>query len=329
MVFQCLPPPLRYSSSDTSWYVHSDSGFSAAWVGELTNEGVHAAKPSRTYVSSRYSWWEVGTWSTTWSSELFSNGGGFSTSTGRYTAKSSAAYLITNNLRFDNNANGYQYWIRSIIAFNNYISTGNGMSVFDYPSYQYESYTNTGNIILKAGDVVYQKVYTYDSRVDVQAESGFSVAKLPAFASEVQFHVDLCSHQYKGRGWFKIAGWCSPSSTANLKQSNAGNHFNVATGEFTAPYDGLYLVTSNIQLYSACRSLMRLSMFVNGKVDTNNGLTYMDAQSDCNKRYTRMPVNGYIKLAKDDTLAVWVYSTSDNSWTAYSEAGWGVSLISI
>lgn len=314
-----------YASSDNSWNVQGESGFSGAYVGPLTVEGFQADLNADSRRGT--GWYESVNWRISGQSSsvatLFRNGNSFNTANGRYTAPVDGTYLVSMNARVDAAASGYIRLVSSINSGRNY--NGGLHSLDGNPSDGTETMSVAGIVMLKKGDYISQFLYSCcDNSWYLQHESGFSVTLLHDQSGSVGFMADLSASPLYGRGWFKPTSYNTHGSSSS-RLFNSG-HFDDITGTFRAPLAGIYFVAANYRFDSACGVYFRVQVAINGNTDNNNGLMAIDGGPACD--YASFNVEGMMWLEENDRVEVWVYSDSDNSWYTNTESGWGVTLIS-
>ena len=147
------------------------------------------------------------------------------------------------------------------------------------------------------------------------------------FHAEVEKFVPV-----KQTGWAQVTGFRT-SGLSGLRDRgffNNGTAFNPTTGEFTAPADGYYLFSANVRLDGAQQGTgdryLRAVIAVNGNKDINNG-SHVILGSPSGSNFRVLPVEGVIKLKKNDKVTLWVYSNVDNDYVVQVETSFsGMSL---
>ena len=121
-------------------------------------------------------------------------------------------------------------------------------------------------------------------------------------------------------GWTQVKGYKSVGYQGTFGEATKG--MNGAKGEFTVPVTGYYIFSGNVRLDSATAGPdgrhLRLVIGINGSTDVNNGMAVIQG----NPRLTTITLStsGAVYLAKNDKVALWVYSSHDKSYTIQLES---------
>merc|ERR1719198_1317644 len=166
-----------FAASDNSFIVQSESGFGCHQM--AGGVGFHA-DASGDQVFGR-GWARLARWRTSGNNELYSVGGGITSSTW-YVAPSAGYYMCATQVRIDSASNTR---FRMIIALDNGMDTHNGLHVSDgnQGSTNYRTMRIMGTVYLKKGVRTSVHVYSAsDNSWRLQHESGFSCHKFAASA---------------------------------------------------------------------------------------------------------------------------------------------------
>jgi len=298
-----------FSSNDNSYRIHSESGFSCHKFS--TNYGFHADKNGNQGFGR--GWREIKGYRTGGALGLYNVGGGFSTSTGRYTAPVSGIYFCGAVVRVDGLANnGY---MRLNLNLNGGADVNNGFHAIrgNKGSTNYGSINVAGTIKLNKGQ--YVSLYGYasnDNGWTVQSESGWGCHQM---GTNIGFHADASADQVFGKGWKQLTKWRT-SGNNELYAVGGG----MTASQYTAPEAGYYACATQVRLDSANNVYFRVVIAINGQADIHNGLHVIEGnQGDTN--YRTMRLAGTIYLKKGERTSVHVFSANDNSYRVQSESG--------
>lgn len=309
-----------YASSDNYWFINSESGMSCAWVGPLDAEGFQADRTRDE--GRRAGWYESRYWRTSGQSSayatLFLNTRKFDHTYGRYSAPETGYYLIHMNARIDAGNSGY---FRFLTSVNGARDVNGGLHTLEGDlANNYESMVSAGALRLVKGDYISQWIYSSDNSWTLQHESGFGAVRLNPMVAKTGFMADLSRSMSARTGWRPITGWRTNGGSSNRLWTSG--HFNAGNGYFTAPSDGMYFVSANLRIDSACGAYFRLIAAINGRLDVNHGLSAIDGGPACN--YAPLNIAGTVWLTRNQRVNLYVYSYRDNSWTVTHESGFGV-----
>ena len=287
-----------YSDSDTQWYVSGESGFSAVFLGDLSQPtlGMHVDLMSNEDVRQNGSK-EIGGWS---SSNLggqfvYSN---FDFTTGRFVAETDGPYFVSGLVRLDrvNSETKVFFGIDEKEVVNGL------QSLWTNPASTYFSFALSGILWLKSGQTTSLFVSTKDKDYTIQSESGFSVHSLFSSSSWTAIHAkpvaDL-SISEKNK-WKIVTGWQSEGNKYGLLFS--GTSFSSSKGIYTAPQTGIYYVSASMHVSDDTGAETRLALAVNNVASSTAGLTAVK-QSPPSRTYT-LSFSGYVKLSADDTASL-------------------------
>merc|ERR1712032_1129834 len=135
-------------------------------------------------------------------------------------------------------------------------------------------------------------------------------------------NADMSQDQSFGRGWRRVTYWRTGS---NEFLYSSGGGFS-ADGYYYAPQDGYYICSATARFDSADRSrLFRLLITINDNRDVNNGLHTINGYGSTD--YRPLTVAGSLYVKEGQRVSMWVYSDHDNSWRVQHESGFGCHLI--
>merc|ERR1712048_102623 len=271
-----------YANNDNSFIVQSESGFGCHQM--AGGVGFHAdAYGDQVFGRG---WARLARWRTSGNNELYSVGGGVTSSTW-YVAPRDGYYMCASQVRIDSASNTR---FRMIIALNNGMDTHNGLHVSDgnQGSTNYRSMRILGTVYLKKGVRTSVHIYSQsDNSWRAQHESGFSCHKFGSGAAPVGatsgFNADLAASIHAGRGWREITNW---RTSGNNEMYESLGEFNNGNGRFYPKATGYYLC------------------------DANGGST----------NWRGMSVGGTVMIKKGQYLSVHTYSSNDNSYYIRTES---------
>ncbi len=150
-----------------------------------------------------------------------------------------------------------------------------------------------------------------------------TVNNLPAFSADLNGTQVL-----SGAGNYpSIGNWrTSDPSLPGFLYDN-GNHFNEATGQFTAPVDGFYYFSAHIRVDDITSGWIRMLFAVNGSTSLNSGM-HAIADGEDGDRFQTLNLGGVLKLNANDTVTVVIHSAIDTAWSISDESGFNGYLIS-
>ena len=132
----------------------------------------------------------------------------------------------------------------------------------------------------------------------------------------------------------KAVGW---KQVTQMQTSNApgltqlGTAFNEATGVFTAPAKGHYLVSGLVRLLNAeagpASRYMRAQVAINGSTEINNGM--MTIQGGARLKVFTLRTSGVLALNQGDKVTLWVFSSSDADYTIQQGTRFSVMLCTL
>jgi len=153
-----------------------------------------------------------------------------------------------------------------------------------------------------------------------------TVNNLPAFAADLSGTASI-----SGAGSYNNLGnWRTADAALPNNLFDNGNHFNEATGEFTAPVNGFYYFTAQVRYDNIQTGHVRLLLAVNSVLSLNSGLHAIAEVEEVGEtiNYQTLNVGGVMKLNTGDKVTVVIYSSSDTSWSISDESGFNGYLIS-
>ena len=279
----------------------------------------------------------VGTWSldrepTLYSTNTFDTGG-FSPTTGRFTAPIAGYYTCAAQMRLDSIGQSH---VRMMIALNGERDfNNNGMAVIDgnSGSTDYRSMNVAGTLHMNKGDFVSVHVYHHsDTSWIVIQQSGFSCHLLGSDdqADQAGFHADvLPPDRTKGTGWSEVVAWTTDSGNSPalyaVNTFDSGG-FDGSTGRFTAPVTGYYMCAAQLRMDSIGSTFTRMIIALNGHMSVHNGLHVIEGNSGSTD-YRSMNAAGTLHMNKGDFVSVHVYHNSDTSWTVSDQSGFSCHLL--
>lgn len=307
-----------YSSSDSSYTVLNDSSFSVRFLGLKESGPGFLADVSYNTRYRTTGWQEVKNYRIyTSNTGMFTEGDGFSTSTGRFTAPCSGAYFVSANIRLDQASGSF---FRLLVAVNGNTTLENGLhAIRGNPTSTYYTMNVAGVVKLTRGDYVSVWVYSYqDTYWYVQGESGFSVVFLNDLS---QLSAGVHADQNKDisitkAGNSEVTGWLT-SGTRGLFTTG---RFSANTGKFTVPTDGAYFVSAQVRLDSVS-GMVKAFISVNGK-EENIGLQHTWESPPSN--YFTLTASGIVWLKTGQVVSSQIYSKTDNNFAIQQQSGFSV-----
>jgi hypothetical protein len=122
--------------------------------------------------------------------------------------------------------------------------------------------------------------------------------------------------------YFTITNW-----TIGTPNHNINTNFNTSTGVFTVPCDGYYQTNANIRVDGIGSGYARLIFSIDNNTNYDYGSGHSIAHSNETANYHTMNLSQIIKLNKNQTLTVKIFSDNDSSFIAYNESTWSCHLI--
>ncbi len=149
-----------------------------------------------------------------------------------------------------------------------------------------------------------------------------TVTGLPSFSADLNGTLVL-----SGAGsYVQVPTWRTSDATVTNLHDN-GNHFDEATGTFTAPVNGLYFFSAQIRFDGITSGFFRLLIGIQGKSSLENGM-HAIAEGDSGTDFHTLTVSGVMKLNANEKVNAIVLSSSDTDWSIQSESGFSGYLIS-
>ena len=115
--------------------------------------------------------------------------------------------------------------------------------------------------------------------------------------------------------------------TIGTPNHNINTNFNNSTGVFTVPCDGYYQTNANIRVDRITSGYARLIFSIDNNTNYDYGSGHSIAHSNETANYHTMNLSQIIKLNKNQTLTVKIFSHNDSSFIAYNESTWSCHLI--
>jgi len=323
-----------YSVDDRDYTIQAQTGFSAYFIGPSLSSGFHATLKAATRVR-RTGYTRVGNWRVpshgVGINQVHSDGN-FNYSTGEYTAPVTGYYYVTGQVRLDGmQANSTIHYARLLASINGTSDVNSGLHTIKANiRSQYTTLSVAGTVRLSKGQKLSLLVYSNNDRdYYFQVESGFS-AYLIGSSLVSGFLADKSgSKHYRTTGWQHITNWRT-NQPGGFNSSST--HFNTTRGEFTAPIDGYYQLTSNARLDKANGNGGILTgrhfwymMAINGVRDFNSGMTSLDVRTVA--PYYSHNLAGAWFLKKGQKVTLHTHSRNDTDWHYHDESGFSAHLI--
>ena len=289
-----------------SYSIDSQSGFSVALLDSDVGVGADLVHSQPVVATG---WSELGGWSGSGSGGhggLFDLGAGFDEASGRFTAGSDGLYMASSQVRLDGADTGY---FRVRIALNGATDANDGLHVTDgSPSPDYAGFSVSGVLAMSSGDFISVWVHAAeDSAYSVNGQSGFSCAQLE---TSIGFGSRLPAWMMDGvraTGWNELGGWETLASNSPGLLFERGSGFDAAMGMFTAPVEGVYMMSFHLVLEFANTSNISVSL----KKDSQTAATF-NLRSGSAIQFTKM-----IHLERDSVFSAGI-SAGINSSFSYS-----------
>ncbi|MEW7291132.1 C1q-like domain-containing protein [Aquimarina sp. 2304DJ70-9] len=164
--------------------------------------------------------------------------------------------------------------------------------------------------------------WTNDVATNSVTTSALTVTGLPSFSADLSGTLVL-----SGAGNFvRVPSWRTSDATLTNLHDN-GNHFDEASGTFTAPVNGLYFFSAQIRFDGVNSGDFRLLLGIQNKLSLDNGM-HAITQGDAGTNFHTLTVSGVMKLNAGEQVNVNVQSSTDTSWSLHSESGFSGYLIS-
>ncbi|GAA4279143.1 C1q-like domain-containing protein [Aquimarina mytili] len=164
--------------------------------------------------------------------------------------------------------------------------------------------------------------WTNDVSANSVTTSALTVTGLPSFSADLSGTLVL-----SGAGNFvRVPSWRTSDATITNLHDN-GNHFDEASGTFTAPVNGLYFFSAQIRFDGVNSGDFRLLLGIQNKLSLDNGM-HAITQGDAGTNFHTLTVSGVMKLNAGEQVNVNVQSSADTSWSLHSESGFSGYLIS-
>ena len=260
-----------YSHNDPAYVIHHESGFSCNRF--ATKIGFHADKVA-TQGAKAKSWTSIKGFTTAGNTGLYSIGGGFSGSTGLYTAPQTGTYFCAALMRLDhakkqaNNPGTFEL----TLTLQGSVDKNNGFYAIEgnSRSQNYLSMGVSGTIHLSKGANIGVSVFTSSTTsFQIQSESGFSCHMM---LTAIGFHASVYTKQQFSAGWSMLKGWESKQSVNKELYALGGGTDNLLDGAYVAPKTGYYICTTQVRLDSADKSsYFRVILALNKNINLNHG----------------------------------------------------------
>ena len=235
-----------YLNTGGSALVHSESGFSVAFLGpNLPHPGLHADQTGTSVTSKVAGWHELTNWQTTYTptTGFYTTDASWSVAGSPYIVSVTGIYYVSANIRIDSASAAS----RLVIAINRKPDVNNGLHVIETRMPDQITLSVAGFVHVRTGDTISVFVYSDDTSYVVHEQSSFSINRQGSAFSRSAFLADLRSDvSMTAAGWYDLSasGWTT-DGTNGLFQTDLS--FDAKTGNFTAPTTGYYYIAANIR----------------------------------------------------------------------------------
>ena len=251
-------------------------------------------------------------------SGLYDTAGAFFADVGQYSVPLKGVYYCSTQIRIDGASLSGIF--RLGLGINGTMDKKDmGLSTVagNHGSTNYRSMSVAGTVFLLAKSTVsVQVLSSVDKAYVLNTESGFGCHLM---RGTLGFHADKADTTENGKGWSIVKNWRTKGAAVlyALPPKNGGPN---PQGFYTATQDGYFACTAQVRLDSASSSgFFRTILALNGDTSKTKAFVSIDGTGSTN--YRTMRVSGTVRMKKGDTVAVFVYSSSDTSYKVTSESG--------
>jgi hypothetical protein len=311
------------SASVSQWTVEPTSDFTVSFIcGSLSVPAFSVHVAADTSVSSS-GWQEVTGYSLTGAKGLFQSGGSnLNFQTGRFTAPVSGIYIIAANAEIFFGSGDF-YRCRILLNANTSATKTGLESTVGGPGGKRFTCTVAGTITLSVGDQVSLWIYS-DSDADWKVSNGTAFSAV--YTGRVGSTRSSVLAALKADTAFTASGWKELSRyevTGDL-QFVAGRAFTSTSGRYKSAKQGLYFVSTQVNIITANNSVFSVRICVNGDPASDGPYS---VRSSLASKYLSLTALGMIKLEAKSNVSVCVNSKKADSWTIAGNSGFSVNAL--